>query len=329
MTSLAPTLQLFFAERLVKQRQASPRTIAAYRDTFRLFLQFVQRQTGKAPFTLMWDDLSATLISAFLDHLESDRHNSARSRNARLAALRSFFRYSSLRHPEYAGVIQQVLAIPPKRFAKATVSYLSSEEVAALLAAPDASRWEGRRDRALLTLAVQTGLRLSELLGLNCGDVELGPSPLVRCMGKGRKQRMVPLTAQTVSVLRVWLRERNAGPDEPLFPTRRGRRITDDAIERRLALHAVVAARRCPSLAKKKLTPHVLRHTNAMALLHAGVDVAVIALWLGHADSRSTQIYLHADLAIKERALARTAPLFAKPGRYRAPDSLLAFLESL
>ena len=269
------------------------------------------------------------MISAFLDHLEVDRHNSARSRNTRLAALRSFFHYAALRHPEHAGLIQQVLAIPPKRFVKATVSYLSSEEVAALLAAPDASRWEGRRDRALMTLAAQTGLRLSELIGLNCGDVELGLSPLVRCMGKGRKQRMVPLTTQTAAVLRVWLRERSAGPDEPLFPTRRGRRITDDAIERRLPLHAAVAARRCPSLAKKKLTPHVLRHTNAMALLHAGVDVVVIALWLGHADSRSTQIYLHADLAIKERALARTTPLSSKPGRYRAPDRLLAFLEGL
>jgi site-specific recombinase XerD len=329
MSSLAPTLQLFFAERLVKQRQASPRTIASYRDTFRLFLQFAQRQTGKAPCALGWEDLSATLISAFLDHLEADRHNSARSRNTRLAALRSLFRYAVLRHPEYAGLIQQVLAIPQKRFDKVIVSYLSPEEVEALLAAPDASRWEGRRDRALMTLTVQTGLRLSELIGLNCGDVELSPSPLVRCMGKGRKQRLVPLTAQTVAVLRVWLRERSAGRDDPLFPTRRGRRITDDAVERRLALYAAVASRQCPSLARKKLTPHVLRHTNAMALLHAGVDVAVIALWLGHADSRSTQVYLHADLAIKERALARTTPVTSKPGRYRAPDSLLAFLEGL
>jgi site-specific recombinase XerD len=329
MSLLAPSLQLFFAERLVKQRQASPRTIASYRDTFRLFLRFAQQRTGKAPSALDWGDLSATLVSAFLDHLEADRHNSARSRNTRLAAVRSLFRYAALRHPEHAGLIQQVLAIPQKRFDRAEVSYLCPEEVAALLAAPDASRWEGRRDRALITLAVQTGLRLSELIVLNCGDVELGASARVRCMGKGRKQRMVPLTTQTAAVLRVWLRERDGCVDDPLFPSRAGRRLTDDAIARRLAIYAAVAASQCPSLARKKLTPHVLRHTNAMALLHAGVDVAVIALWLGHADSRSTQVYLHADLTIKERALARTTPVASKPGRYRAPDNLLAFLESL
>lgn len=329
MSSLAPTLQLFFAEHLIKQRQASPRTITSYRDTFRLFLGFAQQQTGKAPCALEWEDLSATLISAFLDHLEVNRHNSARSRNARLAALRSLFHYASLRHPECAGLIQQMLAIPQKRFEQADVSYLGPEEVAALVEAPDADRWEGRRDRALITLAVQTGLRLSELIGLNCDDLELGVSPLIRCLGKGRKQRSIPLTTQTVAVLRVWLRERHGDHQDPLFPTRTGRRLTDDAVGRLIAIHAAVATQHCPSLAKKKLTPHVLRHTNAMALLHAGVDIAVIALWLGHADIRSTHIYLHQDLTIKERALARTTPVSSKPGRYRAPDSLLAFLEDL
>jgi site-specific recombinase XerD len=329
VSSLAPTLQLFFTERLAKQRQASPRTVASYRDRFRLLLRFVQGQTGKAPSALEWDDIGAEVISAFLDHLEVDRHNSARSRNTRLAALRSLFRYAALRHPEHAELIQRVLAIPQKRFDKAIVAFLNPEEVDALLDAPDISRWEGRRDRTLMLLAVQTGLRLSELIGINCGDVELGVAPHVRCNGKGRKQRCVPLTSSTAAVLRVWLHERKGGIDEPVFPTRTGRRLSDDAVERRVATHTALAAQRCPSLGSKNLTPHVLRHTSAMSLLHAGVDVAVIALWLGHADIRSTQLYLHADLAIKERALARTTPVSVKPGRYRPPDRLLAFLESL
>jgi site-specific recombinase XerD len=329
MSALAPTLQLFFTERLARQRQASPRTVASYRNTFRLLLRFVQDRTGKAPSTLDWEDLSAEVISAFLDHLESSRHNSARSRNARLAALRSLFRYAALRHPEHAQLIQQVLAIPQKRFDRTPVSFLSPAESSALLAASDLGRWEGRRDRALMTLAVQTGLRLSELIGLNRSDVELGAAAHVRCTGKGRKQRCVPLTSSTVRVLRAWLRERGGLPSEPLFPTRTGRRLSDDAVERRVAIYKDRAAQHCPSLAAKKLTPHTLRHTTAMSLLHAGVDVAVIALWLGHADTRSTQPYLHADMTIKERALARTRPLSVKPGRYRPPDSLLAFLESL
>jgi len=326
---LAPTLQSFFTERMAKQRQASPRTVVSYRDTFRLLLRFVQDRTGKAPSALGWEDIGVEVISAFLDHLETDRHNSARSRNTRLAALRSLFRYAALRHPEHADLIRQVLAIPQKRFDKTTVSFLNAEEVRALLGAPDMGRWEGRRDRALIALAVQTGLRLSELIGLNCGDVELGTAAHVHCMGKGRKERCVPLTASTVAVLRVWIQERAGRRDEPLFPTRTGRRLSDDAVERRVATHKALAGQRCPSLQTKKLTPHVLRHTSAMSLLHAGVDVAVIALWLGHADTRSTAAYLHADLTIKERALARTTPVSSKPGRYRPPDSLLAFLESL
>jgi len=269
------------------------------------------------------------VISAFLDHLEVDRHNSARSRNTRLAALRSLFGYAALRHPEHAELIRQVLAIPQKRFDKATVSFLTDEEVRALLDAPDQDRWEGRRDRVLMALAVQTGLRLSELIGLNCGDVLLGTGAHVRCRGKGRKERCVPLTASTVGVLRVWVQERAGRLDEPLFPTRTGRRLSDDAVERRVDTHKALAGQRCPSLQTKRLTPHVLRHTSAMSLLRAGVDVAVIALWLGHADTRSTDAYLHADLTIKERALARTTPVSSKPGRYRPSDSLLAFLEGL
>jgi site-specific recombinase XerD len=329
VTALAPTLQLFFTERLARQRQASPQTVTSYRNTFRLLLRFLQQRTGKAPSHLDWADLSADTISAFLDHLEDSRGNTARSRNARLAALRSLFRYAALRHPEHAQLIQQVLAIPQKRFDRAPVSFLTPAETDALLAAADPGRWEGRRDRALLTLAAQTGLRLSELTGLTCSDIQLSPTAHVRCTGKGRKQRCVPLTPATVSVLRAWLRERGNHPGEPLFPTRTGRRLSDDAVERRVAIHTGHAAHHCPSLASKNVTPHTLRHTAAMALLHAGVDTAVIALWLGHADTRSTQIYLHADMTIKERALARTASPSVKPGRYHPPDRLLAFLESL
>jgi site-specific recombinase XerD len=311
MSAVAPTMQLFFTERLAKQRQASPATVKSYRNTFMLLLRFVQGRTGKAPSSLDWEDLGVGVISAFLDHLEGDRHNSARSRNTRLAAVRSLFRYAALRHPEHAQLIQQVLAIPQTRFDKRVVSFLEPEEVAALLAAPDRSRWEGRRDHALMALAVQTGLRLSELTGANGRDVELGSGPHVRCLGKGRKERCVPLSAGTVAILQVWLKER------------------DDAVEARVAFHKVVATRRAPSLAHKQLTPHVLRHTCAMTLLRAGVEVVVISLWLGHADIRSTQCYLHADLSIKERALACTTPPSSKPGRYRAPDRLLAFLEDL
>jgi len=329
MSRVAPTMQLFFTQRLAKQRQASPATVTSYRNTFRLLLRFVQADTGKAPSVLDWEDLGSDVNSAFLDHLEDDRHNSARTRNTRLAALRSLFHYAALRHPEHAQLIAQVLAIPQKRYDKANVSFLEPDEVDALLAAPDLSRWEGRRDRALLALAVQTGLRLSELTGIRCGDIQLGKGAHVRCTGKGRKQRCVPLLAPTVAIIEVWLKERGGLRDDPLFPTRTGRRLSDDAVEARVALHKGVASQQCPNLAAKHLTPHVLRHTCAMNLLRQGVDSAVIALWLGHADTRSTDAYLHADMTIKERALARTTPPTMKPGRYRPSDSLLAFLESL
>ena len=249
MSPIAPTVQSFFGERLAKQRQASPATITAYRNTFRLLLRFTHDRSGKAPSALDWDDLGPEVISAFLDHLEADRDNSARTRNARLAAVRSLYRYAALRHPEHAELIGQVLAIPPKRFDMAIVSFLEPDEVDALLAAPDQGRWEGRRDRALLVLAVQTGLRLSELTGITRGDVELGTGAHVRCRGKGRKQRCVPLTPTTVTILRIWLRERAGLRDDPVFPTRTGRRLSDDAVEKLLAKHKAVAGRRCHSLA--------------------------------------------------------------------------------
>ena len=329
MSSLAPTLQAFFTDRLAKQRQASPRTIAAYRDTFRLLLGFMQTHLSTAPSALQWDDLDAPVIVAFLNHLETERNNCVRTRNARLAAVRSLFKYAALLHPEHAALIQRVLAIPQKRFDKAIVSFLTSSEVDALIAAPDQGRWEGRRDRALLVVAFQTGLRVSELTGLNCGDVVLGTGAHVRCQGKGRKQRATPLTSPAGAVLGAWMKERAGQPGDPLFCTRTGRRLSRDAVELRVATHTATAAKQCPALLEKTLTPHVMRHTSAMSLLRAGVDTSVIALWLGHEDVRSTQIYLHADLTIKEQALARTTPASVAPGRYRPTDKLLAFLESL
>jgi integrase/recombinase XerD len=329
MSALAPTLEAFFTERLMRQRQASPHTVAAYRDTLRLLLGFAAKRTGKQPSRLEVDDLDAPLVGAFLDHLERERGNGVRTRNARLAAIRSLFRYAALRHPEHAQAIQRVLAIPPKRFERKLVTFLTDEELDALLGAADRGTWTGRRDHAMLMLAAQTGLRASELTGLRCADVHLHSGPHVSCLGKGRKQRITPLTAATVAVLRVWLDERGRQEGEPLFPTRSGGSLSRDGLERRIAKHAASAARDCPSLREKKVTAHVLRHTAAMRLLRAGVDTSVIALWLGHEQVETTQIYLHADLAIKEQALARTTPPGGRPGRYRPPDAVLAFLEAL
>ncbi len=329
MTSLAPTLQGFFTDRLINQRHASQHTIAAYRDTFRLLLGFAHTTTGRQPYQLEIADLDAHLITAFLTHLETERHNTARTRNARLAAIRSLFRYAALTHPQDAAVIQRVLAIPQKRFEKQTVSFLEPAEVDALIAAPDRTTWIGRRDHTMLIVAIQTGLRVSELTRLDRHDIVLGVGPNLTCHGKGRKQRCTPLTTQTVAVLRVWLKENAGQPDDPLFPTRTGGRLSRDAVEDRVAKHAAGARHHCPTLATKTVTPHVLRHTTAMALLRAGVDCAVIAMWLGHEDIEATQAYLHADMTIKERALARTTPPHTTPGRYHPPDKLLAFLEGL
>ena len=282
MTQIAPTLQAFFGDRLARQLQASPRTVASYRDTLRLLLRFAQERTGKAPSSLAWSDLDEALISSFLGHLEAERGNGPRTRNLRLTAIRSLFKNAALRHPEHAAVIARVLSIPPKRFEKRAITFLTAEEANALLAAPDSARWEGRRDRALLTLALQAGLRVSELVALSCADIALGTGAHVRCEGKGRKHRSVPLTAPAQAVLTAWLDERAGRPQDPLFSTRTGRRLSRDAIERRLATHTSAAAKRCPSLNGKRLHPHVLRHSCAMSLLQAGVDTTVIALWLGH-----------------------------------------------
>jgi integrase/recombinase XerD len=329
VTALAPVLQAFFTDRLARQRHASPQTVAAYRDAWRLLLTFAAGRTGKQPGQLDIADLDAPLIGGFLDHLERDRGNGPRTRNARLAAIRSMFGYAALRHPEHAESIARVLAIPAKRFDRALVTWLTEPEAGALLAAPDKATWAGRRDHAMLALTAQTGLRVSELTGLTRGDVHLGTGPHVSCHGKGRKQRITPLTKVTVTVLRTWLAERRGDPAQPLFPNRTGGRLSRDAVEKRLAQHVATAAAQCPSLKAKNVTAHTLRHTAAMRLLHAGVDTSVIALWLGHEQADTTQIYLHADLELKEKALARTTPTDTKPGRYKPPDQLLAFLEAL
>lgn len=329
MTALATTLQAFFTDRLARQRQVSPNTLAAYRDTLRLLLVFAADKKGKGPSKLDIGDLDAPLIGAFLDNLEHQRKNGARTRNARLAAVRSLFRYAALRHPDHAALIERVLAIPSKRFDRRLVTFLTEPEIRALLAAPDRSTWTGRRDHALFSLAAQTGLRASELIGLRCADVHLAAGAHVSCEGKGRKQRITPLTSGLVSTLRVWLVERAGLSDAPLFATRSGKALSRDALERRLAKYVQMAGDVCPMLMQKSVTMHVLRHSAAMRLLHAGIDTSVIALWLGHENIETTQVYLHADLAIKERALARTTPAETRSGRFRPADKLLAFLEAL
>lgn len=329
MSPLAPILQGFFTDKLIRQRQASPHTIAAYRDTFRLLLAFAWRATGIQPTQLDLSNLDAPLITAFLQHLETERANTVATRNARLAALHSLFRYAALRAPDHAELISRVLTIPPKRTDRAIVCFLTLSQIDALLAAPDRTTWLGRRDHALLLLACQTGLRVSELTNLTRGDVHLGAGAHVRCHGKGRKDRATPLTRTTAQVMRVWLAEHDGQPSSPLFPTSAGHPLSRDAVERLVRKHAAYAAGSCPTIAAKNVTPHTLRHSAAMALLHAGVDTSVIALWMGHEDPASTQAYLHADMTIKEQALARVQPRNTSPGRYQAPDTLLAYLDNL
>jgi integrase/recombinase XerD len=330
MTLLAPSLQAFFTDRLIRQRHASANTVAAYRDTMRLLLTYLADSTGKSPARLDWADVDAVTIGGFLHHLEADRGNSVRTRNARLSAIHSFFRYGALRHPEHADLIQRVLALPDKRFDTALVTYLTRREVDALLSSPDRASWIGQRDHALMLLAVQTGLRVSELAALRHQDVVFGPGAHVRCLGKGRKERCTPLTKDTVEILRAWQKRNHGNPEAWLFPSRgTPRPLTRSAIWRLITKHASIAASRCPTLTAKNPTPHTLRHTCAMRLLESGVDVATIALWLGHSSLQSTNAYVHADMALKERALARTTPPTARPGRYRPPDKLLAFLQGL
>ena len=328
MTALAPVLQTFFTHRLA-QRAVSPHTVISYRDTWRLLLTYARDHTGTAPSALQLDQIDAELIGAFLDHLQSERRNTARTRNLRLTAIHSLFSYAALRCPEHAATIQRVLAIPAQRQDHRLVTYLTRSEADALLAAPDHSTRLGRRDHALLAVAVATGLRVTELTGLTAADVTLGTGTHVRCHGKGRKDRLTPLNKPVARLLADWLTELHPAPADFIFPTRNGGQLSTDAVADLLNKHLTVAARTCPSLASKHVTPHTLRHTAAMDLLHAGIDTTVIALWLGHASPRSTNPYVHADMTLKEAALARTAPHPAARQRYKPTDSLLAFLESL
>ena len=328
-TRFPALLTAFFTDRLMQQRQASPNTIASYRDTFRLLMQYAQARLEKSPSNLEMEELDTPFIGAFLTHLENDRQNSARSRNVRLAGIHSFFRYVMWQEPQYAALAQRVLAMPTKRYTRRPVTYLTSSEVDALLEAPDIDTWAGRRDYTLLQLATQSGLRASELIGLCCEDIVLGTGAHVRCVGKGRKQRCTPLRKDTVKALRNWLRERQGQATEPLFPNARGKAFSLDGLAYRLAKQLVPARQCCPSLRSKRVTLHTLRHTAAMMLLQAGVDRAVIALWLGHESIETTYMYLHADFNLKEKALASTNPSTVPPTRYHPDDEVLAFLKSL
>ena len=329
MTRLAPIMQGFFTDHLITQRHASPHTVASYRDTLTLLLGYAHQRSGKLPAQLDLGDLDAALIGAFLTHLEEERGNSAATRNARLTAIRALFRYASLRAPEHAALIARVLAIPAKRTDTTIVCFLAQDELDALIAAAAAAgTWHGRRDHALLALTAQTGLRVSELTGLRISDTHLGSGPHVYCRGKGRRDRCTPLTPPTVRTLTAWLRERRGQPGDPVFPTQAGNPMSRDAVSRLLAKYAGLASASCPSLKDKTISPHTLRH-SAMALVAAGVDPTVIALWMGHASPLSTRPYLHADMKLKQQAADRLTPPGTPPGRYHAPDELLAFLAGL
>ncbi|HEY3651870.1 MAG TPA: tyrosine-type recombinase/integrase [Streptosporangiaceae bacterium] len=330
MTRLAPIMQGFFTDHLIAQRHASPHTVASYRDTLTLLLGYAHQRSGKLPAQLDLGELDAALIGSFLTHLEEERGNSAATRNARLTAIRALFRYASLRAPEHAVLIARVLAIPAKRTDTTIVCFLAQDELDALItAAAAAGTWHGRRDHALLALAAQTGLRVSELTGLRISDIHLGSGPHVYCRGKGRRDRCTPLTPPIVRTLTAWLRERRGQPDDPVFPTQAGNPMSRDAVSRLLTKYAELAGTSCPSLKDKTISPHTLRHSAAMALVAAGVDPTVIALWMGHASPLSTRPYLHADMKLKQQAADRLTPPGTPPGRYHAPDELLVFLADL
>lgn len=328
-TSLSTLLHGYFTQRLISEMGASPHTVASYRDTFRLLFAFAQERINKSPTMLVFQDLDAPFIGRFLNHLEKSRGNAPASRNIRLAAIHSFFKYVALQEPSLGALAQRVLAIPCKRRDSKPIDFLTRTEIDALLTAPDQGTWMGRRDRALFLVAAQTGLRASELIGLRCQDVVLGCGAHVRCMGKGRRERCTPLRRDAVATLRAWMRERNGQPSDPLFPNARGNPLSHDGLDYILSKHVATAQVKCSSLLEKRVTPHVLRHSLAMDLLQNGIDRSIIALWLGHKSVETTQIYLHANLQLKEQALAKTKQFKGKPARYRPDDELLAFLREL
>ncbi|MCK9908051.1 site-specific integrase [Microbacteriaceae bacterium K1510] len=328
--SFPTLLQRFFVDHLRQQRAVSPHTIAAYRDTFRLFLHFAHCRSGKAPTNLCLSDLDADVILAFLDHLERDRKSSVRSRNARLSAIRAFLKYAAHEDITALATIERCLAIPQKRHDKPVLGFLSRPEMDAIIAAPDPATWAGRRDQALFSLLYNTGARVSEAINLKVRDVVLDTAPVAHLHGKGRKRRSVPLWKSTAATLRHWLRHLpDASPQAHLFPNSAGGRLSRSSAAQRLALAVETAAKGFPKLLKRNISPHTIRHTTAMHLLQSGVDITVISLWLGHEDPSTTHLYLEADLAMKEEALSRLEPLSATPMRYRPPDRLLAFLQAL
>jgi integrase len=328
-TSLPPLLQRFFTDRLVGQLGASPHTVACYRDTFRLLLRFGAERLKRSPSALRVEDLDAPFLAQFLDYVEQTRGCSARTRNVRLSAVHAFFRYVALEEPGCALHCQRVLAIPAKRYARRPVEFLTPDETAALVAAPDLTTWIGRRDRMLLLFAVKTGLRSGELTAVRRADITLGTGAHVRCHGKGRKTRCTPLHPDIIPLLAAWLRERDTDPATLVFPSSRGGRLSADALQRLVSKYVTAATARCPSFAEKHVTPHTLRHATAMELLRRGVDRSVIALWLGHESMATTQIYLHADMRLKEQALAHATDCGLPPGRYQPDDALLTFLDRL
>ena len=326
---LPSLLQRFFTQRLLEQQGVSFATVASYRDAFRLLLRFATQHLGRAPSKLTLDELDGPFIEKFLRHLELDRRNSVRTRNTRLAAIHAFFRFVAISEPALSLQCQRILAIPSKRCEHGPVEFLTEDEIAALVAAPDPGTWIGSRDRALLLVATQTGLRNHELTSLKRQDVALGTGAHVRCLGKGRKMRCTPLRTDVVAILKQWLLRQPGEPGDQVFPSSRGGPLSADALQLLVARHTATACTTCPSLKKKNVTPHTLRHAAAMGLLRRGVDLSVIALWLGHESSETTQIYLHADMRLKERALAHANESGLVPTRYKPPDPLLAFLEGL
>jgi len=327
--SFSSLLQRFFTDRLLGQLGASSHTVASYRDSFRLLLRFAAERLRRAPSDLRIEQLDASFLGEFLEHLELVRGNCTRTRNTRLAALHAFFQYVALSEPALALHCQRVLAIPAKRYERGPVEFLDEQETTGLVAAPDPKTWIGRRDRAILLFAVQTGLRNSEIPSLKRQDVQLGTGAHVRCLGKGRKARWTPLRPELAALLKDWLSEQGGDPGDPLFPSLRGGPLSADALQRAVARHVATASRAYPSLKAKTVTPHTLRHTAAMNLLRHGVDLSVIALWLGHESTQTTQAYVHADMRLKEQALAHASSGGVAPDRYCPSDPLLAFLESL
>jgi integrase/recombinase XerD len=327
---LPALIERFFTERLMRQRNVSPHTIASYRDTFRLLFAFAQALLHKPPSSLDLCDLDAPFISKFLEDLEKNRSAGVSTRNLRLTAIRSFFRFTAFEEPAHSAHIQRVLAIPSKRHDQRQVHFLTRPEIEAILAAPDRTTWIGRRDHALLLLGVQAGLRVSEVTGLDRDAVILGRGAHVRCFGKGRKERCTPLTATAIDTLKAWLKEPSRRGAPALFPNVHGGRLSADAVQYLMGKYVRTAREHCPSLKQKRVSPHILRHSAAMELLQAGVDCSVIALWLGHESVETTQAYLHAHLALKEAALAKLKPYSGGlADRFRPDDQLLAFLNAL